>query len=253
MQVYNEVFSSIYNLRFSNFVDKVFPKISDYYRQMNVSSWNSHILDLCCGTGQLAVHFLKEGYHVNGLDISEGMLKHARKNAEPFIQEGKAHFVKGDATDFKMDNKFGLVVSTYDSLNHLESEEALINCFKCVYNVLDEDGVFIFDLNTKRALSSMKGSMIHEDNNHLIMNVRQFDPFVNRASTRFSGFVKHKKSDYYVRFDQLIFNTVFDMNFVKENLLNIGWKNVQFSNGEDLNVPAEYPENEERVYIIAHK
>lgn len=47
MPVYNEVFAGIYNMRFSNFADKVFPVILDYYEQLGISFRNKHILDLC--------------------------------------------------------------------------------------------------------------------------------------------------------------------------------------------------------------
>ena len=36
----------------------------------------------------------------------------------------------GDASNFVLDERFGLVVSTYDSLNHLEDEFALQKCFR---------------------------------------------------------------------------------------------------------------------------
>ncbi|MEH2088172.1 class I SAM-dependent methyltransferase [Nostoc sp.] len=41
----------------------------------------AHILDLCCGTGQLAQQLNLKGYKVTGIDISEGMLDYAQKNA----------------------------------------------------------------------------------------------------------------------------------------------------------------------------
>jgi len=41
----------------------------------------STILDLCCGTGQLAHALSAMGYHVTGIDGSEQMLQFARRNA----------------------------------------------------------------------------------------------------------------------------------------------------------------------------
>ena len=57
---------------------------------------------------------------------------------------------KGDASDFTLGERFGLVVSTFDSLNHLENESALRKCFQCAHAV--SNGYFIFDLNTRNGL-----------------------------------------------------------------------------------------------------
>nr|HMS57161.1 methyltransferase domain-containing protein [Fimbriimonadaceae bacterium] len=41
----------------------------------------SHLLDMGCGTGRHAIEFAKRGFKVTGVDLSEGMLAVARKNA----------------------------------------------------------------------------------------------------------------------------------------------------------------------------
>jgi 2-polyprenyl-3-methyl-5-hydroxy-6-metoxy-1,4-benzoquinol methylase len=40
----------------------------------------ARILDLCCGTGQLAQALAERGYQVTGIDGSEEMIRHARIN-----------------------------------------------------------------------------------------------------------------------------------------------------------------------------
>jgi predicted TPR repeat methyltransferase len=95
---------------------------------------------------------LERGYRVSGLDLSEAMLDHARTNASMFVQAGQAHFVQADASAFTLDERFGLVVSTYDALNHLASLEALQRCFASVYAVTQDGGTFVFDLNTRVGL-----------------------------------------------------------------------------------------------------
>jgi SAM-dependent methyltransferase len=45
---------------------------------------NSHILDLCCGTGRLAQALVARGYQVTGLDGSQEMIGFARKNAPAY-------------------------------------------------------------------------------------------------------------------------------------------------------------------------
>ncbi len=105
----------------------------------------SSILDLCCGTGQIAATFSKRGFNVTGLDNSAEMLRYARTNAP------NAKFVKGDARNFKFKEKFSAVISTFDSVNHFLSLDEVEGVFSSVRNALKADGIFVFDANTSRA------------------------------------------------------------------------------------------------------
>lgn len=99
------------------------------------------ILDLCCGTGQLAKALAARGYRVTGVDGSEQMLRYARRNA-PI-----AKFYCADARSFDLPNEFAVVLSTYDSLNHLLALEDLASVFGNVYRHLQAGGSFVFDMN----------------------------------------------------------------------------------------------------------
>src|SRR5262245_571076 len=54
----------------------------------------SRILDLCCGTGQIAAGLIERGYLVTGLDGSQAMLDFARENAPG------AELIRADARSF---------------------------------------------------------------------------------------------------------------------------------------------------------
>jgi len=143
MQAYSSAFARIYNERWVEHARHVAPILRAFYESTALGAENRHLLDLCCGTGQLAVHFLEHGYTVTGFDFSEPMLRYACKNAAPYVAGGQARFVQGDASDFALDERYGLVVSTFDVLNHLPDEAALRACFACVYRVLEPGGVLV--------------------------------------------------------------------------------------------------------------
>ncbi len=103
----------------------------------------ARILDLCCGTGQLAAGLIDRGYSVTGIDGSGEMLDLARVNAPD------AELIRADARSFELPPIFSAVVSTFDSLNHILSIEELSVVFANVMRVLEPDGVFVFDLNTE--------------------------------------------------------------------------------------------------------
>ena len=77
----------------------------------------ARIIDLCCGTGQLAEVLVQKGYKVTGLDGSAKMLRYARRNAPA------AKFILGDARTFNLPAKYDAVFSTFDSLNHIMTLE----------------------------------------------------------------------------------------------------------------------------------
>jgi SAM-dependent methyltransferase len=85
-------------------------------------------------------------YQVTGLDGSEELLAIAREAAQDIP------FLLGDARDFSLgDRRFRLAVSTFDSLNHVQSGRDLAKVFRCVYASLEPGGYFAFDLNREEA------------------------------------------------------------------------------------------------------
>jgi SAM-dependent methyltransferase len=103
----------------------------------------ARILDLCCGTGQLAAALTGRGYGVTGIDGSRSMLEHASRNAP------RATFIRADARSFTADAPFSAVVSTFDSLNHVLDLTGMREVFGCVLKALEPGGIFVFDLNTE--------------------------------------------------------------------------------------------------------
>jgi SAM-dependent methyltransferase len=100
----------------------------------------ARILDLCCGTGQLAALLVQRGYAVTGLD-SPGQVALARVNAPG------TEFIVDDARNFHVPEEFDAVVSTSDALNHMMSIEELKEVFNRVRSALRPGGYFAFDVN----------------------------------------------------------------------------------------------------------
>jgi len=252
LQAYNASFARIYNMRWAGFATNAAPKLRAFYESTPSGEHNHTLLDLCCGTGQLTLHFLDNGYQVSGLDLSEAMLDFARSSAAPYIVTGQARFVQGDAADFTFDERFGLVVSTFDALNHLPDFGALKSCFLSVFPVLDDGGMFIFDLNTPLGLRQWRNISV-EDTPDLMLVTRAFyEEGSRRAFMHISGFVA-SEDGLYERFEETAFEVAFDLAEVKEVLLEIGFRTVRFARLQDLAAPVDEPEREPRIFIIAEK
>ncbi len=251
MQFYNSGFARIYNMRWGGFARHVAPFIREFYAAMPPNAAQNSVLDLCCGTGQLALDFLEHGYRVVGLDLSEAMLGYASENAAAYLASGQAQFIQGDARAFTLDERFGLVVSTYDALNHLPDEKALRDCFSCVHAVCY--GYFIFDLNTRKGLRGWNS--IHVDDSEadaLLITRGGYDEPGGKAWTRISGFVRVVE-ERYERFELSAFNTAFELERVRAGLLDAGWRNIHFAKIQALQTPLAEPETESRVFVVASK
>ncbi len=252
MQAYNPGFARVYNSFWTGFAAQVGPAIREFYERQRGADADQNLLDVGCGTGQLALYFLEHGYDVTGIDLSEPMLVYARDNAAEYVESGQATFMRGDASDFSLADSFGLVASTYDALNHLESPAALERCFRCVYPVLEDGGYFIFDLNTREGLRRWNTTRLQETDDALILTSGLYDEQGSRAWTRISGFMR-TESGLYERFEQTAFNTAFDLATVRESLLACGWAAVHLAGIHDLAQPLAEPDKEGRVFFVARK
>ena len=119
------------------------------------------ILDLGCGTGNIAIPLSRNGYNVVGIDGSKEMVDLADRKAD--YEELSVNFQVGDFRSFELEQKVDLIISLYDSLNYLLTEGDLYLAFKQAYRALKEDGYFIFDMNTiSRLLSIEEGNKLVE-------------------------------------------------------------------------------------------
>lgn len=252
MQAYNASFARVYNLRWGNFATNAAPRLRAYYENTPFGQHNHSLLDLCCGTGQLALHFLDNGYQVTGLDLSDSMLDYARASAAVYIMTGQARFVHGDAADFKFDTRFGLILSTFDALNHLAGLTDLANCFRCAYAALESGGTFIFDLNTEEGLRRWASISVEDTPDLMLVTRALYNEESKQAWTRISGFFPAGEG-LYQRFEETASEIAFALSDVRAALLESGFQSVSFARLQDLTAAVDEPDRESRIFIIANK
>ena len=108
------------------------------------------ILDLGCGNGRAIKYLVDRGFQGIGVDVSEKMLKLAKKNVP------KAKFYKKDFTklDFK-DNSFDAVISFF-ALNHIKKKEFKQVISKCK-KMLKKDGFLLLGMVEGKFEGCFKG------------------------------------------------------------------------------------------------
>ena len=99
------------------------------------------LLELGCGTGSILAR-LPAGIALVGLDRSPEMLEVAAHKVP------RARLVEADMESFWLDEQFDVVISVFDSVNHLLAFDAWRSMFEAVYDHLIPGGLFLFDVNT---------------------------------------------------------------------------------------------------------
>lgn len=106
------------------------------------------ILDLACGTGEI-LRFFKERYMVEGIDNSKEMIDIARYKFPELV------FYQGSMTKFYTGKKYDVIMSNFDSVNHLLELDKWIDFFTVCKQSLTKGGILIFDINTLEKLDAM--------------------------------------------------------------------------------------------------
>lgn len=137
--------------KFARYYDKIYEKL-DHEKEIKFIKWavdthkssqGAELLDVACGTGRHA-HLLKNEFKISGLDISEEMLKIARKKL-PDVD-----FIPGDMKKLDLGHEFDVVICMFSAMNYNTSLEEFKVTLSNFYNHLNDGGVLIFDLGLNK-------------------------------------------------------------------------------------------------------
>ncbi len=245
MNSYGEAFAAFYDDQFGDYAEKVAPLLLHFFSSQPLSETSSRVLDLGCGTGRVALHFLEAGYSFTGLDLSPDMLALARIRCSHLVAGRNAAFVQGDFSEFDLEDNFGLVVSTFNAINHLESRANLLGCFQSVRRCLAGGGWFLFDYHTKKGLREWTSSESFRFERGEVKTVGSFDEEKGLAVLKLHG----SYGDF--SFDETIRNVTFPLPDLEGLLKKEGFGKIIYSRMDDLGYPVSDPENEFRVVVMA--
>jgi SAM-dependent methyltransferase len=131
------------------------------------------ILDLGCGHGRHANELARRGYDVLGMDLVDGFLDVARRDAEA---EGlKVEYVRGDMGSFEIESAFDRVVCLYDAFGFFDDYHQ-VETLRCVHRALVPDGRFLLDLRTREFMVRLPGvAVLDKGNGDMMIDRQQFD------------------------------------------------------------------------------
>jgi SAM-dependent methyltransferase len=201
--------------------------------------WEEHgkpvtVVDLGCGTGNIAIPLAQIGLKVTGIDLSEDMLAVARDKEEQhrirssFAAGGALNWVQQDICEWELHEPVDSVISFCDCLNYLTEPELLIQAFRQTFKGLNKGGTFLFDMHTIAQLQSyaeMQPFLLREEEVSYIWTC-ELDEERFEIEHELTIFVKDDRSGSYRRIDELHLQRAYKLDWIEEQLYSSGFKQV---------------------------
>lgn len=148
--VYHEIYQSLFNY------DEEFVFYDKHLKNSKVKS----VLEIGCGTGNLAKRLDAANYQYLGIDLFQEMLDIAILNAP------KAKFLQGDVRKFSIEKQVDCALITGRSISYLITNHDIIEAFKHINHALCNGGLLMFDaIDAAQLFLSFS-----EDNNELLVS-----------------------------------------------------------------------------------
>ena len=173
-------------------IEEATEALYDLYRSELDDKEVKTLLDVGCGRGGFMRRMISDGVTCKGIDLSELM-----------VQECQAIGLDAQAIDIKeVDGKFDAIVSIFDVLNFMD-KPTLIDFLEGVASKLEDDGVFIADINTLYGFSDVaEGTMSNDAEDEFLVVDAIFEN--NELHTKFTLFEKEQDGRYVRHQDTIV-------------------------------------------------
>ena len=223
-----------------------YDEIAEYYNEILCSlTKGKRLLDMGCGTGNLSVRMTALGFDVIGQDASEEMLTIAAAKSTDirWICQNMSETELGEPAD--------AVISTLDSINHLQDADEMEKCFRAVSRNLKSGGVFAFDVNTIYKHREILGSntFIYDVDGIYCVWQNEFDPADNGVGIELDLFFE-EEDGVYTRGYESFREVAVSENELRRRLERAGFQIVDIWEYLTHGIPNE---RSEKLMVIARK
>lgn len=133
----------------------------DLFITNNYSNAES-VLELACGTGNITSLLAQKNYRIDAVDLSEEMLTVAQEKLKNNM--GKVRFIHSDMLELDLNKKYDVILCLCDGVNYITDLEDIDHLFGNVYDLLNENGLFIFDISSEYKLAKVLGNNTYAEN-----------------------------------------------------------------------------------------
>jgi len=134
--LYNEL-ATVYEAMYQTFIN--YEEEYIYYSDMLKKYKKKQVLEIGCGTGNLANYFQKNGFDYLGLDASEEMIQLGKTKAP------NCEFLLGDMRDFELDRQVQSIIITARTTSYLSTNKDINAAFATINKNLQAGGILCFD------------------------------------------------------------------------------------------------------------
>lgn len=239
------------------------------------------VAELGCGTGKMTRLLAAAGYDMIGVDNSEEMLEIAREaeyeadawsaaeawdeadetdEPEEYAELGEPDepdelpnggilYLLEDMRELELYGSVCAVVSVCDSMNYILEEADLREVFSRVHEYLEEDGIFIFDLNTVYKYRDLLGETTiaenREEGSFIWENYFDEESAVNEYDLTL--YIR-EDGETYRRFEEVHYQRAYDLKTIGRLLADAG---MELTAAYDAFTKEPVRDNSERIYVVA--
>ena len=204
-------------------------------------------LDLACGTGSLTLELHKLGFDVYGVDGSYAMLCEAKDKA--YDLEADVLFLCQKMQTLDLYGTVDTVFCSLDSINHLPGPDAVLDTFKRVAFFMNDDGWFVFDVNTPYKHESVlsNNTLVYDLADIYCVWQNTYNPQDRSVAISLDFFEKMGKT--YTRSSERFSEQVYTPEEITEMLEKAGFDQIQIFGDLSFEPPKD---TEQRLIFAAH-
>ncbi|MBN2829238.1 MAG: 4-hydroxythreonine-4-phosphate dehydrogenase PdxA [Candidatus Cloacimonetes bacterium] len=235
------------HVNYSSWIDMILLE----YNRINGKEPES-ILELACGTANVACQLTKRGYQVSASDNSPEMLHIAAS------KQYAPRLYLADMTD-SIEGKYDLILCLFDSVNYLTKitlvEKMLLN----VCEALTDNGIFVFDVSTyKNSIDNFTDFVnLEQDEDFFILHEADFEEKRLLQRTNLTMFKKGKLG--YIRSEETHLQRIYPLAEINNAIVKSGLRISKLSSPtSERNLSEILPEvleeqHERLFYFVARK
>jgi len=165
-------------------IEEATEALYDLYRSELDGKNVKTLLDVGCGRGGFMERMISDGITCKGVDLSSVM-----------VEECQAKGLDAECLDaLHVEGKYDAIVSIFDVLNFMD-KKTLVEFLEGMADKLNDDGLFIADINTLYGFSDVaEGTMSSENEDEFLSVDAQFAN--DELHTKFTLFQKQENNNY---------------------------------------------------------
>lgn len=238
--LYDELMTDAPYEQWVSFVLDIIKKTGNHHRQ---------ILDVGCGTGNIAIPLSKHGLQVTAVDLSEEMLFVAKEKSD--AAGVNVQFFQQDMRELEGLGEFDVVISLCDCINYLNNEQEINSTFQRISHHLKKNGLFIFDVHSIHKVEEIFAGHTFAHNGEKISYIWECFAGEEEFSVDhdLSFFVENDEG-LYERYDEFHKQRTYTIETYEKALKNSGFEVISITGDFSLET---LEKNAERWFFVTKK